>query len=169
MSWKRYFTPVNINGQMSPLGGMPSVGSGSKTNYSSYLPDVYTGSPNRIERYLQYDTMDMDSEVNAALDIIAEFSTQKSRENNTPFHIFFRDKATSVEVKLLGDYLRKWSDLQQLETRIFKIFRNTCKYGDTFFIRDPETKKWFYLDPGKLRLSLTKAMVRNQNNTLYVI
>jgi hypothetical protein len=150
MSWKRYFTPVNINGQMSPLGGMPSVGSGSKTNYSSYLPDVYTGSPNRIERYLQYDTMDMDSEVNAALDIIAEFSTQKSRENNTPFHIFFRDKATSVEVKLLGDYLRKWSDLQQLETRIFKIFRNTCKYGDTFFIRDPETKKWFYLDPGKL-------------------
>ena len=150
MSWKRYFTPVNINGQMSPLGGMPSIGSGSKTNYSSYLPDVYTGSPNRIERYLQYDTMDMDSEVNAALDIIAEFSTQKSRENNTPFHIFFRDKATSVEVKLLGDYLRKWSDLQQLETRIFKIFRNTCKYGDTFFIRDPETKKWFYLDPGKL-------------------
>jgi hypothetical protein len=150
MSWKRYFTPVNTNGQMSPLGGMPSIGSGSKTNYSSYLPDVYTGSPNRIERYLQYDTMDMDSEVNAALDIIAEFSTQKSRENNTPFHIFFRDKATSVEVKLLGDYLRKWSDLQQLETRIFKIFRNTCKYGDTFFIRDPETKKWFYLDPGKL-------------------
>jgi Bacteriophage T4-like portal protein (Gp20) len=150
MSWRRYFTPVNINGQMSPLGGMPSIGSGSKTNYSSYLPDVYTGSPNRIERYLQYDTMDMDSEVNAALDIIAEFSTQKSRENNTPFHIFFRDKATSVEVKLLGDYLRKWSDLQQLETRIFKIFRNTCKYGDTFFIRDPETKKWFYLDPGKL-------------------
>ena len=150
MSWKRYFTPVNINGQMSPLGGMPSVGSGSKTNYSSYLPDVYVGSPNRIERYLQYDTMDMDSEVNAALDIIAEFSTQKSRENNTPFQIFFRDKATSVEVKLLGDYLRKWSDLQQLETRIFKIFRNTCKYGDTFFIRDPETKKWFYLDPGKL-------------------
>ena len=149
MSWKRYFTPVNPNGQLSPLGGMPSSG-GSKSNYSSYLPDVYVGSPNRIERYLQYDTMDTDSEVNAALDIIAEFSTQKSRENNTPFQIFFRDKATSVEVKLLGDYLRKWSDLQQLETRIFKIFRNTCKYGDTFFIRDPETKKWFYLDPGKL-------------------
>jgi hypothetical protein len=150
MSWKRYFTPVNPNGQLSPLGGMPSIGTGSKSNYSSYLPDVYVGSPNRIERYLQYDTMDTDSEVNAALDIIAEFSTQKSRENNTPFQIFFRDKATSVEVKLLGDYLRKWSDLQQLETRIFKIFRNTCKYGDTFFIRDPETKKWFYLDPGKL-------------------
>jgi hypothetical protein len=149
MSWRRYFTPVNLNGNFSPLGNNSRPGA-TKSNYSSYLPDVYTGSPNRIERYLQYDTMDMDSEVNAALDIIAEFSTQKSKENGTPFHINFRDKASSTEVKLLGDYLRKWSDLQKLDTRMFKIFRNTCKYGDSFFIRDPETKKWFYLDPGKL-------------------
>ena len=76
MSWKKYFTPVNSNGTYSPLGG-PEGSSGKVANYSSYLPDVYTGSPNRIERYLQYDTMDMDSEVNAALDIIAEFSTLK--------------------------------------------------------------------------------------------
>ena len=150
MSWKKYFTPVNQDGRSSLLGSTPAGSQASKTNYSSYLPDVYVGSPNRIERYLQYDTMDMDSEVNAALDIIAEFSTQPSRENGTPFKISFRDKATSVEIKLLGDYLQKWSRLQELETRIFRIFRNTCKYGDTFFIRDPETKKWLYLDPGKL-------------------
>jgi hypothetical protein len=150
MSWKKYFTPVNQDGRSSPLGNTPAGSQASKTNYSSYLPDVYVGSPNRVERYLQYDTMDMDSEVNAALDIIAEFSTQPSRENGTPFKINFRDKATSVEVKLLGDYLQKWCRLQELETRIFRIFRNTCKYGDTFFIRDPETKKWLYLDPGKL-------------------
>ena len=150
MSWKKDFTPVNQDGRSSLLGSTPAGSQASKTNYSSYLPDVYVGSPNRIERYLQYDTMDMDSEVNAALDIIAEFSTQPSRENGTPFKINFHDKATSVEVKLLGDYLQKWSRLQELETRIFRIFRNTCKYGDTFFIRDPETKKWLYLDPGKL-------------------
>jgi len=150
MSWKKYFTPVNQDGRTSLLGSTPAGSQASKTNYSSYLPDVYVGSPNRVERYLQYDTMDMDSEVNAALDIIAEFSTQPSRENGTPFKINFRDKATSVEVKLLGDYLQKWCRLQELETRIFRIFRNTCKYGDTFFIRDPETKKWLYLDPGKL-------------------
>ena len=150
MSWRKYFTPVNQDGRSSPLGNTPAGSQASKTNYSSYLPDVYVGSPNRVERYLQYDTMDMDSEVNAALDIIAEFSTQPSRENGTPFKINFRDKATSVEVKLLGDYLQKWCRLQELETRIFRIFRNTCKYGDAFFIRDPETKKWLYLDPGKL-------------------
>lgn len=151
MSWKKYFTTVNTDGRMSPLGGgFSGAGGNLSTNYSSYLPDVYTGSPNRIERYLQYDTMDMDSEVNAALDIIAEFSTQKNRENGSPFYLYFRDKATGVEVKLLKDYLQKWIKLQKFETRMFRIFRNTCKYGDSFFIRDPETKKWFYIDPGKV-------------------
>ena len=149
MSWKKYFTPVNTSGTYSPIGGPD--GSGAKTsNYSSYLPDIYTGSPNRIERYLQYDTMDMDSEVNAALDIISEFSTQKSSDNGTPFFINFRDKASSVEVKLIRDYLQKWCRLQQFETRMFRIFRNTIKYGDSIFVRDPETNKWFYIDPGKL-------------------
>jgi hypothetical protein len=149
MSWKKYFTPVNQNGTFSPLGG-PDGSSATTRNYSSYLPDVYTGSPNRIERYLQYDTMDMDSEVNAALDIISEFSTQKSTDNGTPFFVNFRDKASSVEVKLIRDYLQKWCRLQKFETRMFRIFRNTIKYGDSIFIRDPETKKWFYIDPGKL-------------------
>ena len=149
MSWKKYFTPVNQSGTYSPLGG-PDGGNATTRNYSSYLPDVYTGSPNRIERYLQYDTMDMDSEVNAALDIISEFSTQTSPENGTPFWINFRDKASSVEVKLIRDYLQKWSRLQQFETRMFRLFRNTIKYGDSIFIRDPETQKWFYIDPGKL-------------------
>jgi len=149
MSWKKYFTPVNTSGTYSPLGG-PDGGQATTRNYSSYLPDVYTGSPNRIERYLQYDTMDMDSEVNAALDIISEFSTQTSPENGTPFWINFRDKASSVEIKLIRDYLQKWCRLQQFETRMFRLFRNTIKYGDCIFIRDPETQKWFYIDPGKL-------------------
>jgi hypothetical protein len=157
MSWRKYFTPVNKDGRSSPLGSQPS--NASRTNYTSYLPDVYTGSPNRIERYLQYDTMDTDSEVNAALDIIAEFSTQKSRENDTPFFVNLRDKATSVEMKLLKDYLQKWAKLQTFETKMFRIFRNTCKYGDSFFIRDPETKKWFYIDPGKI----TKIIVNESD------
>ena len=56
----------------------PSNQSGSEASnkrYSSWLPEVYQGQPNRVQRYGQYDQMDMDSEVNAALDIIAEFST----------------------------------------------------------------------------------------------
>ena len=76
MSWKKYFTPVSVDSQpgtYSPIGNGSSRPGPARANYSSYLPDVYTGAPNRVQRYLQYDTMDMDSEVNAALDILAEF------------------------------------------------------------------------------------------------
>jgi hypothetical protein len=79
MSWRRYFTPV-ATGSMSPLS-QASRSNPTRTNYSSYLPDVYSGHPNRLERYSQYDTMDLDPEVNAAFDILAEFCTQKNEES----------------------------------------------------------------------------------------
>jgi hypothetical protein len=154
MSWKKFFTPVSVESQYrSTIGtGNTSAGMGpAKTNYSSYLPDVYSGSPNRIERYQQYETMDSDPEVNAALDILAEFCTQKNKDgNNAAFSIEWRSKATNSETKILGEYLSQWTKLQQFETRIFRILRNTFKYGDSFFIRDPETQKWFYVDPSKV-------------------
>jgi hypothetical protein len=156
MSWKRYFTPVetkqgSADGSYSPLGGNPSQGLGpAQANYSSYLPDVYVGSPNRIERYGQYNTMDMDSEVNAALDILAEFCTQQNKQNKTPFIMDFKQKATNSEITVLGQYLLQWTKLEKFDTRMFRIVRNIFKYGDAFFIRDPETKKWFHVDPGKV-------------------
>jgi hypothetical protein len=152
MSWKKHFTPVSTgkqSGSLSPLGNGSRPGP-ARANYSSYLPDVYAGTPNRVERYTQYDTMDMDSEVNAALDILAEFCTQANKENNTPFQIFFKGSPTSTEVKILKEGLQKWSKTQQFETRMFRILRSTFKYGDMFFIRDPETQKWFYVDPAKV-------------------
>jgi hypothetical protein len=153
MSWKKHFTPVNISNQS---GAMSAMGSGggragpARANYSSYLPDVYAGAPNRIEKYMQYDTMDMDSEVNAALDILAEFCTQKDKENATPFHTHFRGQPTGTEVRLIKDALQKWTKEQQFETRIFRIVRNAFKYGDCFFVRDPETKKWLFVDAAKV-------------------
>jgi hypothetical protein len=153
MSWKKYFTPVAVNNNpssSSPISGRGGRAGPARANYSSFLPDVYAGAPNRVERYMQYDTMDMDSEVNAALDILAEFCTQKDKENTTPFHTHFRGNPTSTEVKLLKDALQKWTKMQQFETRIFRIIRNTFKYGDCFFVRDPETKKWLFVDAAKV-------------------
>jgi len=152
MSWRKYFTPVaNSSGSRSPLGSSSLMQpTGSKTNYSSYLPDVYSGHPNRLERYNQYDTMDTDSEVNAALDILAEFCTQSNEENSTPFQVFFKENATPTEVKIIKRYLQQWTRLNKFQTRIFKIVRNAFKYGDCFFIRDPETQAWFYVDPAKV-------------------
>ena len=156
MSWKKYFTPVqtgdNPNGSYGPISGSSSAGrpGPARSNYSSYLPDVYVGSPNRVERYGQYNTMDMDSEVNAALDILAEFCTQKNKQNGTNFKFAFNKPATNNEINILGQYLKQWCKLNQFETRMFRTFRNVFKYGDAIFLRDPETKKLFHVDPAKL-------------------
>ena len=160
MSWKKHFTPVatsmNVGGSYSPFSFSKGQGVGpAAANYSSHLPDVYVGSPNRIERYAQYNTMDNDSEVNAALDILAEFCSQKNKENETPFKLKFNKAPTNTEVSIIGQYLKQWCKIQQFESRIFKIIRNTFKYGDQFFIRDPETKKWFHVDPA----NVTKIIV----------
>jgi hypothetical protein len=153
MAWKKYFTPVKVNNQ----GGSRSVLSGTgnnfnafRTNYSSFLPDVYSGHPNRLERYQQYNTMDADSEVNAALDILAEFCTQKNKDNGTCFNIHYNEQATNTEIKILKKYLQQWYKLNQFDVRIFKTIRNLYKFGDCFFIRDPETQKWVYIDPSKV-------------------
>ena len=94
--------------------------------------------------------MDSDSEVNAALDILAEFCTQLNDENGTPFELFFKDGATQTEIKVLRKYLQQWTKLNKFGNRIFKIVRNAFKYGDCFFIRDPETEQWLYIDPSKV-------------------
>ena len=56
MSWKKHFTTYETKlGQQSPVGS--SYGEASNSKYSSWLPEVYAGQPNRIERYYQYATV----------------------------------------------------------------------------------------------------------------
>jgi hypothetical protein len=161
MSWKKYFTPVPVGSSLSPISGSEnnSKAGPAKSNYSSYLPDVYSGSPNRIERYQQYEVMDSDPEVNAALDILAEFCTQKLKDGKTPFSVSWRHRATNAEIRILAEYMQQWTKIQLFDTRIFRIMRNTFKYGDAFFIRDPETQKWSYVDPSKI----VKIIVNESN------
>jgi hypothetical protein len=147
MSWKRYFNQVSDNEIYTRTGRLAGP---AKTNYSSYLPDVYVGSPNRVERYGQYNTMDLDSEVNAALDILAEFCSQLNKQNDTNFKFNFKQKATNSEINILKQYLQQWCKLNNFNKRIFRIFRNVFKYGDAFFIKDPESKRWFHVDPAKV-------------------
>jgi hypothetical protein len=152
MSWKKYFSPVASGTSLSSSDGYANGNrpGPARSNYSSYLPDVYSGTPNRLDRYNQYDVMDSDPEVNAALDILAEFCTQKLKDGKSPFAVNWRHKGTNSEVKILSEYLQQWNKLQKFDTRIFRIMRNTFKYGDAFFIRDPETQKWHYIDPSQV-------------------
>jgi hypothetical protein len=186
MSYKKRFS--NLTGQLSPISGYNNntgawngqAGLNTQTtggynnnefgykNYQSRLPEVYTGHPNRIERYNQYEMMDVDAEINACLDIIAEFSTQKNDQNNTPFEIEFRDEPTPHEVELIKKQLQQWCKLNELDSRTFKIFRNTIKYGDQVFVRDPENFKLYWVDMTKV----SKVIVNESEGKLpeqYVI
>ena len=163
MSYKKKF--LNKSGVSSPIsGGNSNSGSWNSgaddagysntdfgyKNYMSRLPEVYTGHPNRIERYNQYEMMDVDAEINACLDIIAEFSTQKNDHNKTPFNFEFRDEPTPHEMDLLSKQLQQWCKLNEFDTRMFKMFRNVIKYGDQVFVRDPENFKLYWVDMVKI-------------------
>ncbi len=154
MSWKKHFTVYNVQQQGS--GGTASS-SGKSARFSSWLPEVYTGQPNRVERYSQYDQMDMDPEVNTALDTISEFSTQFKNELNIPFEIVWKDDSTEGEVAILDKAMKQWSNINDWDKRIFRLFRSTVKYGDQFFIRDPDTYILYWVNP----VDVTKIVVND--------
>ena len=160
MSWKKYFNPVDNSALPSGVAGDKSGNADMyASRYSSWLPEVYQGSPDRIMRYYQYDAMDRDLEVNAALDIISEFCTQEDDDTKLPFLVNYNDKPSSPEVKVIQQGLQKWCKLNELPRRIFKIFRSTIKYGDQLYIRDPETKKLYWVDPYQVE----KVLVNESN------
>tara|TARA_A200000159_G_scaffold108190_1_gene100964 strand:- start:6058 stop:7731 length:1674 start_codon:yes stop_codon:yes gene_type:complete len=147
MSWKKHFTRYNV-------GGGTSAGNTKTNRWQSWLPEVYSGQPNRIERYTQYDQMDQDSEINAALDTIAEFSTQTDAESKLPFKIEYKTEPTDSEVNAIETTLKQWIRINDFERRMFTMFRSCIKYGDQFFIRDPETYKLIWVQPGDVAKSI---------------
>jgi hypothetical protein len=151
MSWKKHFRIVNTT---APGVSSMAVGSavdekasaGTSSKYASYLPEVYAGHPNRIQRYYQYDDMDRDSDINAALDTIADFCTQSEEQNEEPFEILYNEEANETEVTLIKTNLKLWVKLNDFKQRLWHIFRQTVKNGDQFFLRDPETAEWLWID-----------------------
>jgi len=157
-SYKKHFSS-RTDGTLSPISGI-TTNRGSESygasddfafrNYQSRLPEVYSGHPNRVERYNQYEAMDMDSEINACLDIIAEFSTQQSETNSTAFEIDFANNPTDNEIDIIKKQLQQWTKINQFDQRAFKLFRNTVKYGDQVFVRDPETFELYWVEMSKV-------------------
>ena len=151
MSWRKHFTPVDNSGL--PINIQPEYTTGpgaASSRYESWLPEIYAGSPNRLLRYQQYDNMDGDPEINSALDTIAEFGTQEDDHSGLPFTVHYEEDPSDTESKIITKTLKNWCKLNELYKRVFRIFRNTIKYGDQFFIRDPETYELFWVDPANV-------------------
>ena len=143
MSWRKHFKIWEPEPEKRGNG----ISSASVSKFSSWLQEVYTGQPNRVERYVQYDQMDQDSEVNAALDTIAEFCVQADEETNLPFRVMWKEDPTESESKIVAQSLKKWCAINKMDQRIFRTFRSAIKYGDHFFLRDPETFELYWVNP----------------------
>lgn len=152
-SWKKYFSAVPTQARLNQRmqqSQSDERGGGSAAKFSSYLPEVYSGAPNRVERYIQYEQMDLDSEISKALDTISDFSTQSFEISDEPFTISYKSNLTETEITLLKESLSQWCSLNKWQQRLWRMFRNTIKYGDQIFVRDPETFKLIWIDPTKV-------------------
>ena len=160
MSWRKHFQIPQTANEIAGNNRGKSQHAGSSNKFSSWLKDVYSGAPNRVDRYLQYEIMDNDSEVNAAIDTIAEFCTQFDYESNLPFSVSHFTDPTDAEVNVLNRSLRQWCMINSWNKRVWRMFRNALKYGDQFFIRDPETYELYYVnaqDVSKLIINEAKG------------
>ena len=159
-AWKKHFREVPNKKKIEQWLANNSDGSdntsGSSSVFQSWLPEIYTGPPNRIERYHEYEDMDRGSTVvSKSLDTIAEFCTQKEEKSGQYFEFEFYEDGTESEIEILKQKLNTWTKLNELDKRIFRIMRNILMYGDQFFVRDPETYKWLWVD----HLSIEKIIV----------
>ena len=170
MSWRKHFTPVDNSGLPLNIQGQQSGdGPGAASNQlASWLPEVYAGSPNRLIRYMQYDNMDSDSEINAALDVIAEFGTQEDDSTGLPFAINYTESPSDTESKIITKTLEQWCNLNTMYKRAFRIFRNSIKYGDQVFIRDPETYELYWVDQANIEKVIVNETAGKKIETYFI-
>lgn len=165
MTWKKYFKPVNTV-TPSQRSGSGQVQSSSKFN--NWLPEIYQGPPDRLQRYTQYEQMDMDHEVSAALDTLAEFCTQKSESSETPFDITYINTPSEVESNIISGALKRWCSINDFNRRMFRMVRSTLMYGDQLFIRDPETFKLYWVDPNNIEKVIVNESKGKKIETYFI-
>jgi hypothetical protein len=117
----------------------------------TWYSQVMRGPGSRLQTYKQYDAMDADIDISRSLDIIAEEMSGKDDKTELPFMIDWQKEdnqdvsdATVVTVRAA---LRQWATLQDLKKRVYSTARCLIKYGDCFFRKNSDTRKWQYVDP----------------------
>jgi len=150
MTWKKFFRPVNsvLPATQRVIDSTSAYASTSK--YNNWLPEVYAGPPDRLQRYAVYDQMNFDHEIHAALDTIADFGTEPDGVTELPLVMKYNDDPTPSEIQILEKSLGQWCRLNKISKRLWSMFRATLVYGDQFFLRDPETFRLYWIDPAKV-------------------
>lgn len=125
---------------------------GTQYTGQSWYMNLMRGSSSRLQQYVQFSNMDNDVDICKALDTIAEEMTTTDEDSDMPLVFkFFNDDNKEIDegvIITLKAALRHWVKRMGLDTRTFQIARNTIKYGDCFFRKVSEFKKWIPVPPG---------------------
>jgi hypothetical protein len=129
----------------------PRTTSQSSLSSIQWYSQVLRGPGSRSQTYKQYDAMDTDIDISRSLDIIAEEMSGKDEKTKLPFLIEYikednQDVSDSTAVTL-RQAVRQWTELHGFNKKVFQIARCLVKYGDCFFRKTSDTKKWVYVDP----------------------
>lgn len=120
------------------------------SNFSWYTK-IMKGASSRFSKYSQYKNMDNDVFVARALDTIAEEMTSISAQTALPFEIAYQNESGTdipeTVTTTLRAALKHWVDIQDLDSIIFDVARTVIKFGDCFFQKHSDLKKWEYIDP----------------------
>lgn len=149
-SYYKVAQPVPVATAMSDSQNMGDQA--SFTNYVFYQR-LIQGSASRIIRYREYDIADNDVEIARSLDTIAEEMTGNAIESSCPLEIQYitpygaePTKSRESAAVAVEAALHYWSELMQLDRRMFGICRTASKYGDCFFIKNKKGN-WEYIHP----------------------
>jgi hypothetical protein len=145
-----YEKPSTIN--MDDGMNLNSAGYASFSTVA-WFSNLLKGATARLQRYKQYDAMDV-GDISRALDIIAEEISNPDKRTGLPFVIDYQieenQQVSDTTATTLRAALRHWSKFHNLNKRIFNTSRAMVKYGDCFFRKTSDTKKWEYIDPTRV-------------------
>lgn len=152
-SWTGYYKIVEPKPTASKITDNQTIGDQGAYGNFSWYQRLVQGSASRLTRYREYDLMDNDVEVARALDTLAEEMTGNTPELDEYLIVVIdaekQEEIHSNVVLTLKAALKYWCEMHEFETKLFKVSRNTVKYGDCFFRKNLKkpNKKWEYIHP----------------------
>lgn len=115
----------------------------------AWFSNLMKGATSRLQRYKQYDAMDK-GDISRALDIIAEEVAAPDKRTGLPFIIDYQteehQEIPETTATTIRAALRHWGRHHNLNKKVFNVARGLVKYGDVFFKKTSDTKKWQYVD-----------------------
>lgn len=161
-AWQNYFRIVTPSSRKNtyqrPTVNMDDGMNLNSAGYASFstvswYTNLLKGATARLQRYKQYEAMD-NGDVARALDITAEEISGPDKRTGLPFIIDYQvednQEVPETTVTTLRAALRHWAKFHNLNKRIYNISRRMIKYGDCFFRKTSDTKKWEYIDPTRV-------------------